>query len=121
MLTSRIDIDLANSIKNKRSNEEHKFRILELNNKYLRYDKIYKDTSKSEHGVQCAIVTEAKSIKHRRPSQMSTFSAEAYANHDALKLIRSNNTQNHIIYSDSMSVISASLIPLKKEKIELIK
>ncbi|CAK9795846.1 Probable RNA-directed DNA polymerase from transposon X-element [Anthophora plagiata] len=98
---------LADLPKNSKSKIEHSTRFIELNSHYDRYNQVFSDASKSESGVGFALIANNKTIKKSLHKMTSIFTAEAYAILEALIHTRTNNLQNLVIYTDSMSVIQA--------------
>lgn len=119
--TPEIDTILADCNKNLKSNLEHKTKFLELNRKYTFCKKFFTDASKSKQGVGYAIITDDNIIKKRLPTQTSIFTAKAYTVYDAIKHIYTSVSQDHAIYTDSMSVIQALTNTAKRNKNEIIR
>ncbi|XP_076626843.1 uncharacterized protein LOC143344561 [Colletes latitarsis] len=105
--TPKIDVTLANVVKDQKSSLEHRVDFLQLDKKYPNCVKLYTDASKTDQGVGIAIICDNMTRKLRLPNASSIFSAEAYAVLKALHYIQSQNLQHAVIYTDSISVINA--------------
>lgn len=85
---------------------QQKFReIKELN--YKGYKHIYTDGSKSEIGVGAAAITEGQAKSASLPKHASIFTAEAYAVHMTVDLIRTSKRKKFSVFTDSRSVLQA--------------
>ncbi|XP_054002649.1 uncharacterized protein LOC128889223 [Hylaeus anthracinus] len=121
IITPNVDTTLADCNKKLISNHEHKTKFLELNNKYSSCKKLYTDAYKSNQGVRYAMIADNNVIQKRLPIQTSILTAEAYAVHDALKYIYTFDSQDHVIYTGSMSVIKTLTNTAKRNKNEIIR
>lgn len=70
---------------------------------------IYTDGSNSHTGVSCAMVTEPITYSHSLNKMMSVFTAEVYAVVLALNYIIQSHIPSSVIYTDSLSVVQATL------------
>lgn len=80
---------------------------LALNEKYRLYTAFYTDGSKSADCVGSAVVQNNWEKTIRLPNCASIFTAECYAVSVAVKKIISENIENSIVYTDSLSVLTA--------------
>jgi len=71
------------------------------------HSQIYTDASKSEYGVGFSIVHKQTIIQHKLPDITNIFPAENFAIFEAIKLANSLPTNNFLIISDSLSVLTA--------------
>lgn len=78
-----------------------------LINQYENAMTIFTDGSKNDHGVGCAVVTEAGTQKWSLPPSTSIYTAELFAINRALELILASptNSSTALICSDSLSAI----------------
>ena len=77
-----------------------------VENKYDGHIKLYMDGSKIDNRCGCAVVVDLETpvtIKKRLPPHTSVFNAELYAIEKALKYISTDDNNNFVIFSDSLS------------------
>ena len=70
---------------------------------YKGYKHIYTDGSKSEIGVGAAAITEGPAKSASLPKNASIFTAEAYAIHMTVNLIRTSKGKKFSVFTDSRS------------------
>ena len=81
---------------------------------------IYTDASKSENGFGFAVVHNQTTIKHKLPTITNIFTVENYAILEAIKLANSLQTNNFLIISDSLSVLTTLKNPWPRNEITQI-
>ncbi|XP_025421877.1 uncharacterized protein LOC112691718 [Sipha flava] len=96
----------------------HFHKIIQL--RFPNHILIYTDASKSENGVGFAVVHNQTTIKHKLPTITNIFTAENYAILEAIKLANSLQTNNFLIISDSLSVLTALKNPWSRNEITQI-
>ena len=74
---------------------------------YDDYEQLYTDGSKREEGVGAAVAWRGRLKRATLPREASIYSAEMYAIYVAIKIIAAADTKNHIIFSDSASVLKS--------------
>ena len=88
-----------------------------IQNRFPTHSQIYTDASKSDHGVGFSIVHNQTIIQHKLPEITNIFTAENFAILEAIKLANSLPTNNFLIISDSLSVLTALKNPWPKNEI----
>jgi ribonuclease HI len=73
--------------------------------RYVGFIEIYTDGSKSDEGVGSAAVCRETVRSQTLPTEASIYSAEAYAIHLALSIVRERSETKYVIMSDSSSVL----------------
>ncbi|KAL4119620.1 hypothetical protein QTP88_012418 [Uroleucon formosanum] len=91
-----------------------------IQSRFSNHSLIYTDASKSENGVGFAVVHNQTTIKHKLPTITNIFTAENYAILEAIKLANSLQTNNFLIISDSLSVLTALKNPWPRNEITQI-
>lgn len=100
----KVNLELAKLSKLTTAPVIYQQNFLELyDENYSEYTAIYTDGSKMRAGVGSAAVSEENERKATLPSEASIYSAEIYAIELAISMIKSGNSQNYIILSDSLS------------------
>ena len=91
-----------------------------IQNRFPTHIQIYTDASKSEHGVGFSIVHNQTIIQHKLPEITNIFTAENFAILEGIKLANSLQTNDFLIISDSLSVLTALKNPCPKNEITQI-
>ncbi|KAE9528780.1 hypothetical protein AGLY_012355 [Aphis glycines] len=91
-----------------------------IQSRFPNHSLIYTDASKSENGVGFAVVHNQTTIKHKLPTITNIFTAENYAILEAIKLANSLQTNNFLIISDSLGVLTALKNPWHRSEITQI-
>ncbi|XP_043264231.1 uncharacterized protein LOC122404362, partial [Colletes gigas] len=101
-------IDLNIPSKEFENHDLLKASFLESSSQFSDYSPIYCDGSKAQLGTGCGLVTPEGNIGFKLPDYFLVLSCEAYAILEGLKYIgKANNNDKFIIYSDSMSALTA--------------
>ena len=112
-----IRFDLSQYKKDTTSPALYSQRFLELCSEYPEYSKLYTDGSKAGGRLGAAVVSDrdfTQSDQERLPDEGSVFTAEARAIEMALKKVEASHDNNFLIFSDSLSVLTA----LHSQKLE---
>jgi len=100
---------------NHKSIISHFYEIIQFH--FPNHTQIYTDASKSEHGIGFSVIHNHTSIQHKLPAITNIFTAENYAILEAIKLANSLQTNNFLIISDSLSVLTVLKNPFPKNEI----
>lgn len=106
-LPSVCDFTLTQSQKKQTPHEHILQEYLALNEKYAEHSAFYTDGSKTAGYVGSAVIQGNWEKTVRLPQCASIFTAECYAVSVAVEKIINENIENSIIYTDSLSVLTA--------------
>ena len=107
IMAPKVDISLSKLQKQKTHPLIFQEEFEKIKEKYNQHKYIYTDGSKQKEATSCAAVYKKKIKNKRLPEAASIFNAELCAISLALELISEEKSKKFVIFSDSLSVLTA--------------